>query len=33
MFNEERQEVTEESCVPLFLFSSLVGVYVLCDTP
>ncbi|EXK80184.1 hypothetical protein FOQG_15264 [Fusarium oxysporum f. sp. raphani 54005] len=32
LFNEERQEVSEESCVPMFLFSSLVGVHVLCDT-
>ncbi|KAF5598643.1 Upc2 [Fusarium pseudocircinatum] len=32
LFNEERQEVSEESCVPMFLFSSLIGVHVLCDT-
>ncbi|KAF5709232.1 hypothetical protein FGLOB1_6007 [Fusarium globosum] len=32
LFNEERQELSEESCVPMFLFSSLVGVHVLCDT-
>ncbi|CVL02503.1 uncharacterized protein FMAN_00025 [Fusarium mangiferae] len=32
LFNEERQEVSEESSVPMFLFSSLVGVHVLCDT-
>ena len=32
LFYEEKQEVSEESCVPLFLFSSFVGVHVLCDS-
>ncbi|KAF5691714.1 Upc2 [Fusarium circinatum] len=32
LFNEEKQEVSEESCVPMFLFSSMVGLHVLCDT-
>jgi hypothetical protein len=32
LFNEETQEVSEESCMPMFLFSSFVGVHVLCDT-
>ncbi|KAF4966319.1 hypothetical protein FSARC_5991 [Fusarium sarcochroum] len=32
LFNEVRQEVTEKTCMPMFLFSSLVGVHVLCDT-
>lgn len=32
LFNEVRQEVSEETCTPLFLFSSFVGLHVLCDT-
>lgn len=31
-FNNVRQEISEETCVPLFLFSSLVGIHILCDT-
>ncbi|EEU43320.1 uncharacterized protein NECHADRAFT_45340 [Fusarium vanettenii 77-13-4] len=32
LFNEARDEISEETCVPMFLFSSLLGVHVLCDT-
>jgi hypothetical protein len=32
LFNEVRQEISEERCAPLFLFSSLVGLQVFCDT-
>lgn len=32
LFNEETQEISEESCMPMLLFSSFVGVHVLCDT-
>ncbi|KAM0193078.1 hypothetical protein ACHAPI_007799 [Fusarium lateritium] len=31
-FNQVRQEVSDETCFPLFIFTSLVGVHVLCDT-
>jgi hypothetical protein len=31
-FNDVRQEISEETCVPLFLFSSLIGIHILCDT-
>ncbi|KAH7268117.1 hypothetical protein B0J15DRAFT_486407 [Fusarium solani] len=32
LFNEAREEISEATCVPMFLFSSLLGVHVLCDT-
>ncbi|KAH7014749.1 hypothetical protein EDB80DRAFT_706405 [Ilyonectria destructans] len=32
LFNEAREEVSEATCVPMFLFSSFLGVHVLCDT-
>lgn len=32
IFNTIKPEVTEDSCLALFLFSSLLGVYMLCDT-
>ncbi|KAI6774710.1 hypothetical protein HG530_001468 [Fusarium avenaceum] len=31
-FNDIRQEISEETCIPLFLFSSLLGIHILCDT-
>ncbi|RSM08239.1 hypothetical protein CDV31_008247 [Fusarium ambrosium] len=32
LFNEAREEISETTCVSMFLFSSLLGVHVLCDT-
>ncbi|OKL57056.1 hypothetical protein UA08_07397 [Talaromyces atroroseus] len=32
IFKETNAEVTEETCIPLFLFSSVLGVHMLCDT-
>lgn len=32
LFNEASQEVSEATCTPMFLFSSLLGIHVLCDT-
>lgn len=31
-FNQERQEISDDTCIPIFLFTSLVGLHVLCDT-
>jgi len=32
LFNSTKPDVTADNCVPMFLFSSLLGVHVLCDT-
>ncbi|KAL1966365.1 hypothetical protein VTN77DRAFT_4507 [Rasamsonia byssochlamydoides] len=32
LFNSKRDELTADNCVPMFLFSSLLGIHVLCDT-
>ncbi|KAL4866014.1 hypothetical protein BDV12DRAFT_210738 [Aspergillus spectabilis] len=32
IFKASNPEVTEETCVPLFLFTSVLGVHMLCDT-
>lgn len=32
IFNETNPEVTEENCLPLFLFSCVLGIHMLCDT-
>lgn len=32
IFNETNPEVTQETCLPLFLFSSVLGIHMLCDT-
>lgn len=32
IFNAMKPEANTESCIPLFLFSSLLGTYLLCDT-
>ncbi|KAF9878776.1 Upc2 protein [Colletotrichum karsti] len=32
LFNEAKEEVSDETCIPMFLFSSTVGNQVLCET-
>jgi hypothetical protein len=32
LFNSSKPDVTADNCVPMFLFTSLLGVHVLCDT-
>lgn len=32
IFKETNPEVTQETCVPLFLFTSVLGIHMLCDT-
>ena len=32
LFNSTKPDITADNCVPVFLFSSLLGVHVLCDT-
>ncbi|KAJ0346634.1 hypothetical protein COL154_008499 [Colletotrichum chrysophilum] len=32
LFNEAKEEVSEDTCIPMFLFSSTVGTQVLCET-
>ncbi|RAL15398.1 Zn(II)2Cys6 transcription factor domain-containing protein [Aspergillus homomorphus CBS 101889] len=32
IFSQERRDITQETCVPLFLFSSVLGLHMLCDT-
>ncbi|KAM5352939.1 hypothetical protein ACJ41O_005661 [Fusarium nematophilum] len=31
-FNKAKQQVSEDNCIPLFLFSSFLGLHMLCDT-
>ncbi|RDW92943.1 Zn(II)2Cys6 transcription factor domain-containing protein [Aspergillus mulundensis] len=32
IFQDSNPQVTDETCVPLFLFSSIMGIHMLCDT-
>ncbi|KAL4904306.1 hypothetical protein BDW74DRAFT_185628 [Aspergillus multicolor] len=32
IFKDSNPQVTDETCVPLFLFSSIMGIHMLCDT-
>ncbi|KAF6817794.1 Upc2 protein [Colletotrichum sojae] len=32
LFNEAKEELTNDNCIPMFLFSSIVGSQLLCDT-
>ncbi|KZL82533.1 upc2 protein [Colletotrichum incanum] len=32
LFNDAKEEISEETCIPMFLFASTLGTHLLCDT-